>query len=347
VARLFVLNIHRDQLEEHLVRLFFHSYIVYFLIYCFLDTKPQTSSQTGDRNKFLTLQSPYAPYPIPVWSAALQAVDQSPSNLIEASKAEEIYGRYAFPDPGLFIHPATAVRYIQSWLQVRDTWFRRLTKESSLALSSQSWRTFLSIDHTAPGKPDTKSALRRQCALDLILPNSAMYPGVDRQSVLTGPIIWRGREYPLGALPPENVLREILWELYELNFIYELQSLDRRACRDLDLSSATELFNRQIEISQCFLTNSFQPVSIPSENLGLADDDFDKRFRFVTGLVFVMGKWKGEKPAILEGDLFDLQLTPDGAVDLEKVVAKYYCQQFFNYFGRAAQVPHRLFATRS
>jgi hypothetical protein len=40
-------------------------------------------------------------------------------------------------------------------------------------------------------------------------------------------------------------------------------------------------------------------------------------------------------------------LTPDGAVDLEKVVAKYYCQQFFNYFGRAAQVPHRLFATRS
>jgi hypothetical protein len=28
----------------------------------------------------------------------------------------------------------------------------------------------------------------------------------------------------------------------------------------------------------------------------------------------------------------------------ENVVAKYYCQQFFNYFGRAAQVSHRLFA---
>ena len=171
--------------------------------------KPQTT-QTGDRNKYLPLQSPYTPYPIPAWSAALQAVDQSPSNLVDASKTEEIYGRYAFPDPGLFIHPTTAVRYIQSWLRVRDIWFTRLKKEPFLALSSQSWRTFLSIDDTALEKRDTKSARRRQDVLDLILPNTAMYPGVERQSVLTGPIIWWGREYPLGALPPENVLQEIL-----------------------------------------------------------------------------------------------------------------------------------------
>jgi hypothetical protein len=29
---------------------------------------------------------------------------------------------------------------------------------------------------------------------------------------------------------------------------------------------------------------------------------------------------------------------------LEETVTKYYCQQFYNYFGRAAQIPHRLFA---
>ena len=93
--------------------------------------------------------------------------------------------------------------------------------------------------------------------------------------------------------------------------------------------------------------NSFQPVSIPSENLGLANDDFDKSFRFVTALVFVMEKWKGEKPAMLTGNLSDLQLSRDGTMELEIIVAKYYCQQFFNYFGCAAQVPHRLFAMRS
>ena len=81
--------------------------MVYFLTHCFLDPKPQTI-QTTDRNKFSPLESPYAPYPIPVWSAALQAVDQSPSNLVEASKTMQNYGHYVFPDPGLFIHPATA-----------------------------------------------------------------------------------------------------------------------------------------------------------------------------------------------------------------------------------------------
>ena len=343
VAGIFVLN---DQLEQHLVSLFLPSYIVYFLTCCFLDPKPQTT-QTGDRNKFSPLDSPYAPYPIPAWSAALQAVDQTPSNLVESSKTNEHYGHYVFPDPGLFIHPTTAAKYIESWLRVRDAWLMRVAKEPSLALSSQSWRTFLSIDNAVSGKEDTKAARRRREVLEVILPNSDMYPGVERGSGIRGPIVWRGSKYPSGILPPENVVREILWELYELNFIHELQSLDRRACSDLDLSSANQLFERQIEISQCFPTSSFRHVSIPSENIGLADDDFDKRFQFVTALVLLMNPWKGEKPAILARDPHFLQLSPDGCVEMEKLITKYYCQQFFNYFGRAAQVPHRLFSTNS
>jgi len=253
------------------------------------------------------------------------------------------YGHYIFPDPGLFIHPATAGKYIESWLRVRDAWFMRVIKEPSLALSNQSWRTFLSIDNTVPEKGGTKAAHRRKEALDAILPDPDMYPGVEKRSGLMGPIVWQGREYPPGVLPPQNVVREILWELYEVNFIHELQSLDRRACQDGDTWNATQLFERQIDISRCFPTSSYQHVRIPSENLGLADDDFDKRFQFVTGLYYVLKSWKGDKPAMLAHDVSDL--SPNAAMELEKVIAKYYCQQFFNYFGRAAQVPHRLFAT--
>ena len=276
--------------------------MVYFLT-SFLNPKPKTI-QTTDHNKFSPLHSPYAPYPIPAWNAALQAVDQSPSNLVETSKTMQSYGHYTFPDPGLFIHPKTAVKYIESWLRVCDAWFMCVAKEPSLALSNQSWRTFLSIDNTVPEKGETKTAHRRQEVLDTILPSSDMYPGVKRWSGLMGPISWQGREYPLGVLPPENVIREILWELQEANFIHELQSLDCRACHDLDLSDAIELFDRQELISCCFLHMSlFKHVSIPSENLGLADDDFNKHFQCITGLVFVMNSWKGDKPVILAGDL--------------------------------------------
>jgi hypothetical protein len=291
------------------------------------------------------MDSPYAPYPIPAWSAALQAVDQSPANLVEATKTMQHYGHYIFPDPGLFIHPKTAMKYIESWLRIREVWFMRVAKEPSLAMPNQHWRTYLSIDNTVPGKGDTKAARHRQQTLDMLLPNNDMYPGVEMRSGSMGPIVWQGREYPSGVLPPESVVREILWELYELNFIHELQSLDCSACRNLDLLSASQLYDRQVEISQCFPTSSFRHVSIPSGNHGLADDDFNNRFGFVTALVFVMKSWKGDKPAILAGDLPDLEWGPDGAMELEKVVAKYYCQQFFNYFGRAAQVPHCLFAT--
>ena len=156
-------------------------------------------------------------------------------------------------------------------------------------------------------------------------------------------MVWQGREYPSGVLPPENVVREILWKLYELNFIHELQALDRRAAQNLDSQNSTQLFERQVEILQCFQTSSFQHVPIPSKNLGLADDNFNKRFQFITGLYFVVNSWKGDKPGMLVDDCSNL--SPNAAMELEKVIAKYYCQRFFNYFGCAAQVPHCLFAT--
>jgi hypothetical protein len=115
IAKCFVLNIHRHQLKEHLVRFLLHSCMVYFLTHNFEDLKPQTT-QTCDCNKFSSLDSPYAPYPIPAWSAALQAVDQSPSRLVEASESMQSYGHYIFSDPSLFIHPFTAAKYIELWL---------------------------------------------------------------------------------------------------------------------------------------------------------------------------------------------------------------------------------------
>jgi len=213
----------------------------------------------------------------------------------------------------------------------------RVAIEPLLALSNQSWNMFLSIDDNIPEKGETKAVHCRQETLDMILPNPDMYPGVEKQSGLMGPIVWQGREYPPGVLPPQNVLREILWELYKVNFIHELQSLDHRACNNLDLLSATQLFERQIQILQCFPTSSFRHVPTPSQNIGLADDDFDKRIRFVTQLVLVMNSWKGEKPDMMAKDLSNL--SRNAAMELETVVAKYYCQQLFQTCGSNSSPP--------
>ena len=124
-----------------------------------------------------------------------------------------------------------------------------------------------------------------------------------------------------------------------------MQSLDRLACADLDSSDTAQLVERQMKISRCFPINSFRHVTIPSKNCGLAADDLDERFPFVVELLHVMKPWRGEKPAIFGISMDNLRdSTHQTRMLLEKTIAKYYCQQFFNYFGRAAQIPHRLFA---
>ena len=114
------------------------------------------------------------------------------------------YGHYIFPDPGLLIHPATAAKYIELWLQVHDAWFMCVAKEPFLALSNQSWHKSLSIDNTMLEKGETKAACHHQEVL--ILPKSDMYPGVEKQSGSMGSIVWQDREYPLGVLLPENIV---------------------------------------------------------------------------------------------------------------------------------------------
>jgi hypothetical protein len=306
------------------------------------------------------LGSPFAPYSIPAWSAGLQAIDQSPSRLIEASKTFTHYGHYTFPDPGLFITPVAdkktagkktadkkaPVQYIEPWLRLRDTWLMRLAKEPSLATSNQHWRTFLAADLKAPVDGRTKAANRIRNTLDLIMPQSSTYSGV-KMRTSSGPLVWQDKEYPPGVLPPEGVIRQILWELYEVNFIHELVSLDRRACAELDLSDTAQLLDRQTKISRCFPIESFRHVTIPSRNCGLAADTLGERFPFIVALFLVMKSWRGDQPKNFEASEENvLNFSGHASSSFENLVAKYYCQQFFNHFGRAAQIPHRLFATK-
>ena len=54
-------------------------------------------------------------------------------------------------------------------------------------------------------------------------------------------------------------------------------------------------------------------------------------------LGFVMNLWKGDKPSVLAGDLYNLNLENKNI----------NCQKFFNYFGCAAKILHHLFVSKS
>ena len=90
-----------------------------------------------------------------------------------------------------------------------------------------------------------------------------------------------------------------------------------------------------------------QVIPVPDCNRGLAADSLRDRLPHLIGMVLVMQSWKGIKPAAFNiANQSPPDISDQQAKDLEDVVTKYYCQQFFNHFGRAAQVPHRLFPTQ-
>ena len=237
---------------------------------------PQTIQSAG-RDKFAPLVSPLAPFSIASWDTALLAVDRF--------SVSQQSGHYAFPDPGLLVTPTTDERkakLIEMWLRIREAWSVRIRHGELLSMSGQHWRDCLSTDfNNLLGKSDSKATKRRQKILETLTPRLLSDPGVKPRSTAGEPYFWQGHSYLPGVLPEVNVVRQILWELYELNFIYEFISLDRRACENLDLTDNEQLLEREYLISKCFAVDAFKSVPLPNRNCGLAADNLLERLPYL------------------------------------------------------------------
>jgi hypothetical protein len=214
-------------------------------------------------------------------------------------------------------------------------------------MDTQHWRDTLMIDLSNISEVTdmgTKSGKRRQHVQAVLKKTLSFNPAVMPRCAVGEPFVWQGHNYVPGHLPPEAVVRQILWELYELNFSQEFASLDRRACTNLDLMDGEKNYERQSLISRCFVSNSLNYAPLPNTNCGLAADTIQDRLPYLQRMVQIMDAWKGLRPAIFDLARRSSSITDRQAKDLEDAATKYYCQQFYVYFGHAAQVPHRLFA---
>ncbi|KAF9035802.1 hypothetical protein BJ165DRAFT_1533291 [Panaeolus papilionaceus] len=235
------------------------------------------------RNKFAPLEGDLAPFAIPAWAQALAAVDTSFSNLVEQTKTSSRLGNYVFPDPAHFVTPKSDGKkalLLTTWLLCREAWLACVASRDSVAFPAQGWRDILFMDFTTA--PSLK-AFRN-----------------DPQYATSQPMRWNGASYPPSQLPPTNVVREILWELYELNFTYELQALDRRARIGLDTGDVNAVYQREVIIMRCFpfLTYKQPTEPMPTMNRGLASNNATDRLPYLLQLAKLMSSWGGNKPVI-------------------------------------------------
>ncbi|KAI6010247.1 hypothetical protein BKA83DRAFT_4503680 [Pisolithus microcarpus] len=116
--------------------------------------------------------------------------------------------------------------YLFNWLSACPLWISQVSVCSpSKFPSPQIWRDFLNtIDMDQPSS--TRSASTKLAVQDILGENiihvAQGYAGAPEE------IEWQGMQVQVSSLsdPPLWLIHSILWELYELNFCYELYALD-------------------------------------------------------------------------------------------------------------------------
>lgn len=305
-----------------------------------------------NRNKFAPVISPLMPPYCPEWSAALSAVDRfSTTHTIPKRRTGLM-----FPDPAYFasVTPLNRSFALPAWLSIRATRCGQMlypSRGEMRVLPTTVWRYFFFIYRQEPGGPGT---------LDTSVPSLTDDPqaAIAAASAMFGPqaaasmnrsireVFWRGRAYTVvdGAIQNISVeaTREIIWELHELNWRYELLALDKLAAphKWVDDDAAGERITELLLVFSPSSSFVLTHAPFPTDNSDIVAITRAARQPAMAALRRVMSAWR-KFPA-------DAGTTPGPFVDdihaqaLEAKTMWLYCQTFYDYFHRAPILPCRL-----
>ncbi|KAJ7016244.1 hypothetical protein C8F04DRAFT_1282093 [Mycena alexandri] len=273
------------------------------------------------RDKFAPITAPEMPPSIICMENALAKVDRTSRPYTAADT------RYVLPEPALFLNNNLARRYkwLHHWKLLRNAvWFMLVDNPQLLAL--QQWRDVLEGVINTRGERGSKTYRRSREVEEIVLP-------VLRAS---------GTEN-LGALPvadelvPEFTLeetREIIWEVAEAGFRFELCALDRKASGK----------QRLAQVKDCFAGHMLIGTPLRFAKLGWAAPTLEERHRYVARTAQLMVDWRtrSSPPRILQRVVDRRPWSVSGMQELETAVCEYYTQAFWEHFGRAAVLPVRL-----
>jgi hypothetical protein len=268
---------------------------------------------------------------------------------------------YVFPEPAMFLSVQKAERqdtFFRTWLKYRSTMIYRISSSSSTALPMpnavcRNFLTLEAVDNKKVGQlastsattptsksmsnPSTRAAKLREMTSDFLQNCLDATEGVHLMQSTTPQLKWNGVE--VGINGPNNLQREeILWELADLNFRFELLALDSRATTGSDSES-----ERQALVSACFpncTSGSLLVADLGAANHGLASENWEEKALYLHALKRVMMSWRGEIPGILRVEKVHWHYQE--IIDLEDAISSFYVASFYQHFRRPPIVPRAL-----
>lgn len=306
----------------------------------------------------------YSTVTTPEWTQALESVDPDPLRLIEHTQCALFRG-YAFPDPPVFL--AEGMRGVEmalTWLIIRAPWmatFTGIEPRRCCLPNPQQWREFLrslSLDYQVV-RQDERQSVRpqqaqstskhgrrhqkaRESAKDIF---SFPKPSRDFVESLSwnGRVVWSPGKVDLTLVDH----RLVVWDSHEHNFHLELFSLDRCVMLE-DWADPERRVVQEQKLQAVFFQEATLMVTIPTGLKTIASADPQAHCEYVEAFRLVVMDWPGETPFTFGPLQFHKQIG-DKVVwdfslmhDFERCAYRFYCQTFFDYFGRAPTIPHTL-----
>lgn len=296
------------------------------------------------------------------WTEALRDVNTDQSRLIQHPQ-RGLFRGYAFPDPLIFLEGDKGTENFLAWLIIRAPWMSTLTgieQRQHPLPNPQYWRTYLreiALDfelvrtdqrrHRAQVAQVSRTGRRNQKNRDVIK-DIFTCPRPTRDVVTSiswnGHIIWTPGSVNIQLADYQLAV----WDLHEHNFRAEIMSLDRCIMSHVWRTPQGRIVREQ-KLRAVFYGEVSLMAAAPVGFQSIASQNPRDRCIYVEAFRLVLADWPGDVPVCLSALQF--RRSANGKEDewdlgimqaVEKMAFAFYCQTFFDYFGRAPTVPHTM-----
>lgn len=318
--------------------------------------------QPVNRNKWQVYESPLMPPHCAEWVVALRGVNRR----VECrSVIPKLCTGLMYPDPVFMVSvtPTNRAFAIAAWLSIRPARCGQMLYPSSPQMpvvSASVWRQFFWIYKRKPsspmaipaepsdtGNPSLDGKLDAATAAAKCMFGPEMAASMNRTS---REVFWKARAYDVvdGAVVGigDQAVREIVWELAELNWRYELLTLDKYAAPHMWLheDSAGDRITALLLVyspsSSFVLTHS----PFPTDDSAICARTRAQRLQAFTALRRVMSAWPGCPMEIQHAVTTYTPSSSDcpESTVIELQTLRFYCQTFYEYFHRPPIIPCQL-----
>lgn len=305
------------------------------------------SHSKGDgraNNPFVDPQSPLLPDSVPAWERALTSL----SHLNTSEVPEDgIHSGSFFPPPRLLVNQKQddmKAGFICSWLKLRPLFLFAITSSPVRSANNKEWKPVQLTNKRWRDMLDVGQGIRMTESMSAGKKHKEMAKLLERTISDTGlqldlgnlSVTWQDQTLPDRTIPTVDICRHMFWEIYELGFRQEIIMLDGQ----LDQSFMPPL-QREDLLRACWSSEVADPRHAQH---GLGSAEVALRWPFVCALHKLMSTWRGEKPAELLDPLPDASDAHNAKQVMERIeraLAYFYAESFFDVFKRPPFVPHQ------